>query len=149
MLTNDVSNHNNQHTNGTNGRRLECSSDYEECPQIDVIPTAPTAQWRNEFPRFTHNLVWQDSSGISHSLTLRSDSLQDLLGDLKLVKSMIKAAKEQHRTANPTQPVTQEEKVVCKLHSVQMERRVSKRTGGHYHSHKLAGRDLCFGTAKS
>jgi hypothetical protein len=38
--------------------------------------------------------------------------------------------------------------VVCKLHGVQMQRRVSERTGGHYFSHRRGANDLCFGGPK-
>ena len=147
LSANDL--HLNGHVNGTNGHALECSSDYEPRPAIDITPSKPTPQWRNEFPQFTHNLSWLDSDGINHSMTLRSDSLQALMADLKLLKSMVQQAKQKHADANPTQPATQPEKVLCKLHNIEMERRVSKRTGGHYHCHKLAGRDLCFGKPKS
>jgi hypothetical protein len=62
---------------------------------------------------------------------------------------MIRQAKQQHAESNPVQPQTQEERVVCKIHGVEMERRVSRRTGGHYFSHKLADRELCFGRPKA
>ena len=137
----------NDHVNGTNAHTLECPSDYP--PAIDITPSKPTPQWRNEFPQFTHNLSWTDLDGINHSMTLRSDSLQSLMADLKLLKSMVRQAKQQHADASPVQPDTQLERVMCKVHGTVMERRVSKRTGGHYHCHKLAGRDLCFGRAKS
>ena len=75
----------NDHVNGKVAY-LPCESDYPPAPVIDVMPTAPTPQWRNEFPQFTHNLSWQDSDGLSHSLTLRSDSLQGLMADLRLLK---------------------------------------------------------------
>ena len=137
------------HSNGLNGKvsHLPCPSDHELAP-IDVTLSTPTPQWRKEFPKFTHNINWLDSDGINHSMTLRSDSLQSLMADLKLLKGMIRQAKEKHNTVNPTQSQTQEERVVCKVHGVEMERRVSKRTGGHYHSHKM-GNDLCFGRPKA
>ena len=46
-------------------------------------------------------------------MTLRSDTLQDIMGDLKLLKCMIKAAKQKHADANPAQSKTQPEKVMC------------------------------------
>ena len=71
------------------------------------------------------------------------------MADLKLLKGMIKAAKQKHADANPAQSKTQPEKVMCQIHGVEMERRVTKRTGGHYHAHKLPGQGLCFGRAQS
>ena len=62
---------------------------------------------------------------------------------------MIKASRGKHSTPNPEQRETQLEHVTCKIHGVEMERRVSKRTGGHYHAHKLPGQGLCFGRAQS
>jgi len=138
----------NGHVNGTNGHVLVCSSDYEErSAVIDVTPTAPRPGWRDQFPTFTHNLSWVDSDGCGHSFTLRSDSLVDLMADIKAMKALIKASKAQHQAQ---QPETQPEHVVCKIHGVEMERRVSKKTGGHYHCHRLAGsgNDLCFGREK-
>ena len=75
----------NDHVNGY-GHMLECPSDYEERPAIDVVPTTPAPLWRNQYPLYTHNLSWQDGDGCNHSLTLRSDSITDLLNDLKMVK---------------------------------------------------------------
>ena len=148
MLSNGVS-HLNGHHNGTNGTTLVCESNYEPVSVIDVIPTTPAPKWRDQHAAFTHHIQWIDSDNISHGLTLRSDSLQDILSDLRMVKGIIRQDKQKHTDANPEQPETQSEKVVCKVHGVPMERRVSKRTGGHYFSHKLADRDLCFGRPKA
>jgi hypothetical protein len=137
--------------NGINGKvaYLPCSSDHEERPAIDITPSAPVPQWRAQFPTYTHNLGWTDNDGVNHSMTLRGDSLQDILNDLKLLKGMIRTAKQKHSDSNPTQSDTQPEQVTCKIHNTLMERRVSKRTGGHYFSHKLADRELCFGRPKA
>ena len=124
---------NDLHLNGVNAHvngkvaHLPCPSDYEPAP-IDITPSKPTPRWRDQFPTYTHNINWLDSDGISHSMTLRSDILQDILNDLKLLKGMIRTAKQKHSTANPEQPGTQQERIVCKVHGVEMERRVSKRT---------------------
>ena len=147
---------NGTHLNGVNAHvngkvaYLPCS--IRDHPVIDIVPTTPKTsrpRWRDELAPYTHTLQWLDADGHSHSMTLRSDSLQDLLGDLKLLKSMVKQAKQKHTDANPAQSKTQPEKVMCPIHNLEMERRVSKRTGGHYHSHRLPGNDLCFGRAKS
>jgi hypothetical protein len=76
--------------NGINGKvaYLPCPSDYEPRPAIDVIPTTPAPKWRDQHAAFTHHVQWVDSEGISHGLTLRSDSLQGLLSDLKMVKAI-------------------------------------------------------------
>ena len=138
--------------NGTNGcgTHLPCASDYEPAPILDTTLTAPTPKWRDDFPLFTHNISWLDSDGISHSLTLRSDDLQALFADLRLLKSMIRASRQKAPVDNPGKPQqnTEHERVVCKIHNVEMERRVSKRSGGHYFSHRLVGNDLCFGKEK-
>jgi len=137
------------HLNGShNGQAkvayLPCESDY---PVIDVVAKPATPKWRDQYPLFTHNLSWQDSDGCNHSLTLRSDSITDLLSDLKMIKTGIRQAKAKAAESQP-QEATQPERVVCKIHHVEMERRVSKRTGGHYHCHRLAGNELCFGREK-
>jgi len=87
-------------------------------------------------------------------MTLRSDSLPDLLADLKALKAMIKAAKAQHqssRTESPSaaaddtqSPDTQR----CAIHNIDMPRRISRRTGGSYFSHVLPDNSLCYGRPK-
>ena len=141
MVTVNGTNHNG--CLSTTGHMLDCPSDH---PIIDITPCQAKAGWRSQFAVFTHNLSWVDSDGVSHSLTLRSDSLPDLMADIKTMKSLIRQSKAQHQAKNPAaQPETQPERVICKIHNVEMERRVSKHTGGHYHCHRLAGNDLCFG----
>ena len=153
MLSNGTAHLNGHGLNGNGvngyGHMLECPSDH---PVIDIVPTTPKTsrpRWRDELAPYTHTLQRLDGDGHSHSMTLRSDSLQDLLSDLKLLKSMVKQAKQKHADANPEQRETQLERVVCKIHGAEMERRVSRRTGGHYFSHKLADRELCFGRPKA
>lgn len=128
-----------------------CPSDYEERPIINVTPSVPKPAWRNEFPSFTHNLSWNDPEGVSHSLTLRSDDLQALFADIKMVKSMIKRSKEKHATAHPDAPEEQAEPDTqrCEIHGVDMPRRWSKRTSGHYFGHKCSDGSFCYGKAKN
>jgi hypothetical protein len=138
------------HHNGANGHLLDCPSDY---PAIDVtpMPTAPTPKpgWRDQHAAFTHHIQWVDADGISHGLTLRSDSLQGLMADLKMVKGMIRQAKQKASESTPQQaetPVPDSDIPACRIHNVAMERRTSKRTGGIYFSHRLPGsKELCFG----
>ena len=138
--------HSNGHMSNGNVTYLPCSSDYEERPTIDVVAREPKPGWHDQNPRFVHSLTWTDADGVGHMLVLRSDDLQALFGDIKMVKSMIKRSKEKAKEKQPEaqQEQTQPEHVVCKIHGVQMERRVSKRTGGHYFSHRI-GTELCFG----
>jgi hypothetical protein len=81
-----------------NGHTLVCESDYPAV-EIDVTPSTPTLKWQDQFPQFTHNVFWIDSDGISHSMTLGSDSLQDILSDLKLLKG--NAVKPSKNTLTP------------------------------------------------
>jgi hypothetical protein len=134
------------HHNGTNGHVLYCPSDHEP---IDVTPTAPKPAWRDEFPTFTHHLQWVDADSVSHGLTLRSDSLQDLMSDLRMVKGMIRQAKQKAAESKPQSEQTPEpdsDVPPCKVHGAPMRRAVSKRTGGTYFYHDI-GRDRCFGRA--
>jgi hypothetical protein len=129
-----------------------CASDYEERPVFDVVPTMPRPGWTDAFPAFTHNLSWIDGEGCSHSMTLRSDSLSGLMGDLKLLKGMIRKAKTKAAESQPAQTAPQPDSDVspCKIHGMAMERRTSKRTDGVYFSHRLPGsKELCFGRERS
>jgi hypothetical protein len=133
------------HSNG-NGF-LNCSSDY---PAIDItpLPATPRPKWRDQHPLYVEHIEWVDHEGISHGLTLRSDDLQSLLADLRLVKSMIRQAKKQASDRTPQQAVPEPDSDLppCRIHGVPMERRTSKRTGGIYFSHRLPGsKELCFG----
>jgi hypothetical protein len=149
MVTHLNGNHN------SNGCTLVCESDY---PVIDVTPFTPSKSkpgWKEQHAAFTHHIQWVDAEGISHGLTLRSDSLQDLMRDLRLVKSMIKAAKQKHAELQPKasepQPQAQAEPDVqhCEIHNVDMPRRWSKRTRGHYFGHKCSDGSFCYGKAKT
>jgi hypothetical protein len=140
--------------NGANGNvtYLPCSSDYEERPLVNVTPKAPKPGWRDQHAIFTHHLQWVDHEGISHGLTLGSDSLQDLLADLRLIKQMIRQAKQ-----TSSMPVSQASEAPeldndippCKIHGAPMQRKQSKRTGGIYCSHRLPSGELCFGKSKA
>jgi hypothetical protein len=113
---------------------LDCPSDYEPRPAIDIVPSKPSPKWRDQLAPYTHSLSWSDSDGCQHALTLRSDSLSDLMVDLKLLKGMIRASKARATVvaSHPESPTEMGDVPVCKIHGVQMERRVSKRTSGHY-----------------
>ena len=129
-----------------------CPSDYEAAPVIDVVPTAPKPGWHDAFPAFTHNLSWIDGEGCSHSMTLRSDSLSGLMADLKLLKGMIrqakqKAAKSQPAQADAASESEQPDVQQCRIHKVDMIRRWSKRTNGHYFAHKAPDGNFCYGLA--
>ena len=85
---------NGTHSNG-NGVHAQalyqpCSSDYEPCPLIDVVPSTPKPGWRENYSIFTHVIKWLDTDSIEHSMTLRNDNLADLMADLKLIKNTIK-----------------------------------------------------------
>jgi hypothetical protein len=72
------------------------------------------------------------------------------MGELKLLKAMIRQAKGKAAVSTPQQAVPEPDADVppCRIHGVQMERRTSKRTGGIYFSHRLPGsKELCFGRA--
>jgi len=69
----------NGYVNG-NGHFLDCASNYEPAPIIDVTPSKPKPGWRDQLAPYTHCLPWSDSDGCSHRMTLRADTLEQLLG---------------------------------------------------------------------
>jgi hypothetical protein len=135
-----------------NGHFLNCESDYEPAPLIDVTPqTAPKPGWRDQQAAFTHHIQWIDADGISHGLTIRSDSLQDLMADLKMVKGMIKAAKQKARESQPAKQTESELNAEtdvkrCPIHGIDMPRRFSKRNNGHFFAHTLPDNTFCYGS---
>jgi hypothetical protein len=145
MLTNGTAHHNGIHL--TSGY-LPCASDYEPRPAIDVTPKPAVPGWRSRWPEYTHNVSWVDSDSKQHSLTIRTDDLDELLATLTAIKNVIRAskAKTAETTAQPaeSQPDVQH----CHLHGVDMPRRWSKRTNGHYFGHKLPDGCFCYGRAK-
>ena len=152
MVTVNGTNHNG-YVNGTNGHTLICDSDYEPRPVIVITPSKPTPGWRDQLAPYTHCLQWSDSDGCSHSMTLRADTLEQLLADLKLIKQGIKIAKEKAKEkAKAQQPVTQPDPdsdvPPCKVHGTPMVRKQSRRTGEIYFSHALPNGELCFGREK-
>jgi hypothetical protein len=155
MLTQNGTNLNG--SNGVHAAKLypACASDYDAVT-IDITPqTAPKPGWRDQHAAFTHHIQWIDADGISHGLTLRSDSLQGLMADLKMVKGMIKAAKQKAAESQPQQAMHDPQVPAadvpdtkhCAIHGVDMARRWSKRTGGHYFAHKAPTGDFCYGRA--
>lgn len=150
MLHKDDVNFNGIHT-------LDCASDYEA---IDVTPFTPREakpRWRDQHARFTEHVQWTDHEGVTHGLTIRSDSLPDLLSDLRLVKQMIRASRKQHaesktqskQTHDPVVPPAEvPDEKHCDIHGERMVRRWSKRTAGHYFAHRVADGSFCYGRVK-
>ena len=127
-----------------------CPSDYEAV----AIDVTPRAGWHDQFPQFTHNVSWMDTDSKQHSLTIRCDDLDELLATLTAVKQTIRASKAKHTESQPGEQVpaqqaeSQPDVLPCHIHGVNMPRRWSKRTNGHYFAHKLATGDFCYGKAK-
>lgn len=129
-------------SNGYNGHTLICESDYPDVKAVDVTPKR-TPRWQDQVAKYTHNLSWVDADSCQHSMTIRADSLQELLDDLKLIKKGIQIAKAKSGKQNV--PEETGDIPVCPIHGVTMERRTSKRTGGQYFAHKTGPKELCFG----
>ena len=72
------------------------------------------------------------------------------MADLRMVKGMIRQAKQKATESAPQQAdgpseADQPDVQQCRIHKVDMIRRWSKRTQGHYFGHKLPGGDFCYG----
>jgi hypothetical protein len=139
------------HSNGngvhTTSSYPACSSDYEPAP-IDATPKPAVPGWRSQWPEFTHNVSWVDSDSKQHSLTIRTDDLDELLQTLTAIKHVIRASKQRVAECQPQgeQPTDAQR---CEIHGVDMPRRWSKRTQGHYFGHKLADGGFCYGKART
>jgi hypothetical protein len=149
---------NGTHLNG-NGhvRMLHCESDYEPRP-IDVTPKTPQPKWRDSWPEYTHNVNWLDSDSKQHSLTIRTDSIDELLATLTAIKHVIRASKAKTAEGSTAKPLHSDPQGPaadcpdvqrCAIHGTNMPRRWSKRTNGHYFGHKLSDGSFCYGRAKS
>ena len=83
-------------------------------------------------------------------MTLRADTLEQLLADLKLIKQGIKIAKKKAKAVGAdagTEGTQQEgeDTQLCAIHNTPMQRRWSKRTSGHYFAHRNADGSFCYG----
>jgi hypothetical protein len=140
------------HSNGNGTAHfLDCPSDYEPI-DITPLPTAPTkGSWRDQLAPVTWSMSYTDSSGISHSCTLRGDSEEEVLAMVKPIVAGVRKAKQLAKERQPQQaeaPAPDSDVPPCRIHGTPMERRTSKRTGGVYFSHRLPGsKELCFGRA--
>jgi hypothetical protein len=118
----------------------------------------PKSDWRQQWPEFTHNVSWVDTDSKQHSLTIRTDDLDELLATLTTVKNVIRASKakatssgaasegqSQVTPATPQQPDT----LHCSIHNIDMPRRWSRRTNGHYFAHATPDGGFCYGKRKS
>ena len=138
--------------NPTNGVYPPCPSDYPEPDLTSTLALTKAPGWKSQFPAFTHNMGWIDPDGNSHSMTLRSDDLALLMRDVKMLRAMIRASKEKGKEKEATTdsvPAESGNIPVCPIHHTVMERRQSRRTGGHYWAHKTGIKDLCFGKARA
>ena len=76
--------------------------------------------------------------------------MEQLLADLKLIKQGIKIAKKKAKAVGAdagTEGTQQEgeDTQLCVIHNINMMRRWSKRTNGHYFAHKLDDGGFCYG----
>ena len=132
-----------------------CESDYEPRPVIDVTPRPAVPGWRSQWPEYTHNVSWVDSDSKQHSLTIRTDDLDELLATLTTLKHVIRASKAKAAEGQPqaetpaATPAPAEDTQRCVIHNVDMPRRWSKRTQGHYFGHKCADGSFCYGRTRS
>lgn len=137
-----------------NGHQLlECASDH---PPRPVIPAQPRGRREGHLDAFTLNLGWHDNDGITYSLTIRGEERDQVMADAKFFKAVAKAhmAKGKVAAAVAKPDDLEVPAIVCKIHGVEMQRRISKRSGGHYFSHALPGggpnnKNLCFGRKAS
>jgi hypothetical protein len=135
------------HSNGVHHTPTypSCPSDYEAVTPADTAPR-PEPRWRAQFPQYTHNVSWLDSDNKQHSLTVRTDDLDELLSILTAVKRAIRASKaKSHGVTQEEQP---EDTLRCEIHNATMIRRWSRRTNGTYFSHRMQDGSLCYGRPK-
>jgi hypothetical protein len=152
MIANGIHHSNGNGTNGVHAQQLypACASDYEAVA-IDITPQAAPAKgnWRDQLAPVTWSMSYTDSSGISHSCTLRGDTEEEVLSMVKPIVAGVRKAKQLAKERAPQQtetPVPDSDVPPCAIHGTPMERRTSKRTGGIYFSHRLPGsKELCFG----
>ena len=143
--------------NGNGIQHLECASDYEPRPAIPAPAPAPLPKWSDELAPYTCSIGWSDDHGCTYNLTIRDDTLDGILPALRRVKKGIRRARQKASVTSPETPSAEPLEspgMACPIHGVVMERRRSKRTGGHYFSHALPGsgannKSLCFGRKAS
>jgi hypothetical protein len=129
-----------------------CGGDDLDGDENEPITPAPqhapqeAHSWHAAFPVHTHSLSWVDGDGISHSHTVRSDDIDDVLRQVKTIKVVIAAAKA-HNTkvqgVDTKEPGSLSPRR-CAIHDAEMTRRTSKKTGKLYSAHDTA-EGLCFG----
>ena len=124
-----------------------CTSDYEPRP-IDDTAKRAVPGWRSQWPEYTHNVTWVDSDSKQHSLTIRTDDMDELLQTLMAIKHVIRASKAKAAESAPQaprEPQAEPDTQPCPTHhNVIMQKRAS-RSGGHFYSHRLAHGDWCNG----
>ena len=80
-------------------------------------------------------------------MTIKTDDVDELFGIQKAVKHIVRQSKQKAEETSPqaeTAAETQPDAQRCDIHNVDMPRRWSKRTGGHYFAHKLADGSFCY-----
>jgi hypothetical protein len=117
---------------------------YSNGVHTPAVSLPPKSDWGQQWPQFTHNVGWLDTDGKQHSLTIRTDDLDELLATLTTVKNVIRASKAK-AAASSQVPAPDSDVPPCPVHGTPMIRKQSKRTGGIYFSHKMADGQLCFG----
>jgi hypothetical protein len=128
-----------------------CSSDYAAAP----APKAELPGWRNQFPAYTHSMSWTDSLGITHSHTVRSDNLDEILREARITQEFVKAARARHEKSTATAPAPEPQpepeqneqtdsaydepepsRLWCERHQTWLQRR--EKHGNVWYSHKTA-----------
>jgi hypothetical protein len=116
--------------------------------QVPEVVPSHAVSWHAGHPVLTHHLQWVDSDGCQHGLTIRCDSLDDLVRQLTQVKALIASAKAKADVQRAQEPKVDLElpSRVCELHgNVPMYKAISKKTGKPYSSHDLPDGTKCFG----
>ncbi len=141
--------HESQSAHNGNGHFLHCESDYEPRPVIDIIAKQVVAKdWTQNLAPCTCSMSYIDHTGISYSVTFRGNSNEEVL---EMMRPWIAGIRKAKASAGPVEePVVERDVRQCKLHNVEMAKRLSKKSGKPYYAHAMPGDagSLCFGRSK-
>jgi hypothetical protein len=98
------------------------------------------AGWRDQNPIYTHSLKWRDSDGTQHLHVIRSDDLDEVLRQVKAIKTVIAAARAHEAEAHEQEPDRPD---WCPIHRVQMPERSNAK--GKWYSHQATDGTYCKG----
>ena len=107
----------NGHVNNVNGTP-RVSSDYEP---TNWQEWTPRPRWHDREPRFVHSVKWVDGDGLEHLHIVRTDALDEVLYEVRMLQQFISICREQAQEDHATSTSGESPEGWCSIHNAKMQ----------------------------